>query len=434
MSYRLAPLQLFLVYTAFAFGCLFLGPISYRDLDVVVVVAYVSAFLLLFGVGYRLGVGGPWDPGDRSAAHQTPDRTLTRVIWPLLLWGVASSVYAWVGPALTGQTISLTELGESYIEGYRGYVRGTATIDAAYIITIFDYAIVTLAVLLGLGNFARLKGVARTATIFILSSYVLTNILYSGKQKYLGDAVVFLAAAFLVSLAVRRARVRVRTVVLTALAAVVVTALFAEMLRQRYTAAGIGLENVLDKAHPRMTWDTESMLFQFLGPEYGFASGIFLNYFSNGLYGLSLSLSLPFEWSYFAGSSYSLGRIVEIGFDAPGAILEHTYPYRVGETYGWGFDQWHSAFSWIASDLSFPGILALSPLAGFVYGRVWKRAVAGSNPFATPLFCYLSLGMVFAYSNNQMVHSLAGVFVLLFLLVSWSVRELTVRAAAPGSA
>lgn len=78
-----------------------------------------------------------------------------------------------------------------------------------------------------------------------------------------------------------------------------------------------------------------------------------------------MSLTLPFEWSYFVGNSYSLGRIVEILFSANGAVLDHTYPYRVGQTYGWEFDKWHSMFAWLASDISFPGVVLLAPIFAF---------------------------------------------------------------------
>lgn len=426
MSYRLAPLQLFWAYTVFAFCCLGFGPVGYKDLDIWVLVRFIGPFIVFFSIGFRLGVGPRW-PGSSTPAPalQPVDRRILWLLWPLSLWAFGSSLYSWAAPAISGQSVSLTALGESYVEGYRGYVRGTATIDAAYIVTIFDQTIVSLTLLLGLSNFGRLSRWLRWVVVVVLASYVLTNLLFTGKQKYLGDAVIFSGAVLLIALAAQRARIRPRTVLAAVGGLLVTVGLFAEILRQRYIAAGVDIENAIDKVHPLMTWDTGSVLFRVLGPDYGFAAGFFLSYFSNGLYGLYLSLSLPFEWSYFAGSSYSLSRIVEIGLDTPGAILEQTYPYRVGEVYGWGFDKWHSAFAWVASDLSFPGILALSPLAGIWYGRLWKQAVGSTNPFAAPLFAYLSLGLVFIYSNNQMVHSLAGVFVLASLTFGWTVCELT---------
>lgn len=424
MSHRLAPLQLFWLYTAFVLSCLGFGPVGYRDLNIWPLLTFIGAFLLLLSLGFAIGAGPQWSDSAEGAIASPPEPSFLRLLWPLTIWSVGSAFYSWLIPALSGQTVSLSAIGESYVEGYRGYVRGTATIDAAYIVTIFDQTIVTLTLLLGLGHLGTLKGALRAAVLFVLASYVLTNVLYTGKQKYLGDAVIFLGAILLISLARRRARIRFMTVMKATVGVLLVTGLFAEMLRQRYIAAGVDVENVIDKLHPLMTWDTDSVLFRLLGPQYGFAAGFFLIYFSNGLYGLSLSLSLPFEWSYFAGSSYSLGRIVEVGLDAPGGILAHTYPYRVGEVYGWGFDKWHSAFAWLASDLTFPGVLALTPFAGFIYARSWRHAVARTNPFAAPFFCYLTLGLMFIYSNNQLVHSLAGVFVLTFLFGAWTLHEL----------
>ena len=164
-------------------------------------------------------------------------------------------------------------------------------------------------------------------------------------------------------------------------------------------------------------WDVDSFIVQVLGPGYGFAVGSVLFYFSNGLYGLYLSLTLPFEWSYLVGNSYSLGRIVEIAVGDPGLVLEETYPYRVGVTYGWGLDKWHSAFAWLASDIGFGGILLITPLFARFYARIWKEAVAATNIASGPLFLYLTLGLAFSYSNNQLVHAMSGVLVLIFLLL-----------------
>lgn len=428
MSYRLAPLQLFWAYTAFVFACLFVGPLGYRNLNIWLLIGFVGPFVLLLSLGYRLGVGPRWSEPGLSVHRAGVDRApLTLLLWPLVLWSVGSSIYDWVTPSLSGQSVSLSTIGESYVEGYRGYERGSATINAAYLLTIVNQTIVTLTIVIGLSSLGRVKRGLRYAILFVLGSYVLTNLLYSGKQKYLGDAVVFIGAILLVALAVRRTRIRLWMIASGGVALILILGVFAEIIRQRYSASGIDPVNVMEKVHPLMTWDTNSVLFQVLGPKIGFAAGFFVSYFSNGLYGLSLSLSLPFDWSYGVGNSYSLGRIVEIAVDAPGAVLEHTYPYRVGEVYGWGFSKWHSAFAWIASDISFPGILALSPLAGFVYGRVWRQSVEGENPFAAPLFCYLSLGMIFVYANNQMVHTLAGVFVLAFLGIAWTIRQLSDR-------
>ncbi|MDT4856068.1 hypothetical protein FQZ97_904440 [compost metagenome] len=227
----------------------------------------------------------------------------------------------------------------------------------------------------------------------------------------------------LINLAAKGRKFKMLTFCVAGIVSLLVFFLFVEILRQRYLAAGIGLDNIYEKTHPLISWNEESLVSSLVGEDYALALGIFLGYFTNGLYGLYLSLTLPFEWSYFVGNSYSLGRIVEIALSADGSILEHTYPYRVGVTYGWGFDKWHSMFAWLASDITFLGILLLAPLFSFLYARLWLQAIKASNPFAGPLFIYLSLGLIFSYANNQIMHGLAGVIVLAVLLLGWGVSR-----------
>jgi hypothetical protein len=76
-------------------------------------------------------------------------------------------------------------------------------------------------------------------------------------------------------------------------------------------------------------------------------------------------------------------------------------------------------FAWLASDITFIGVLFLVPLFAFLYARLWLQAIKSSNPFSGPLFVYLSLGLIFSYANNQIMHTLAGVIVLLVLLAGW---------------
>lgn len=223
----------------------------------------------------------------------------------------------------------------------------------------------------------------------------------------------------IINFAAKGRKFDIRTIGIFVLTAILVFFMFLEILRQRYLAAGIGLDNIYERSHPLISWDAESPLFIFFSSDYALALGSFLFYLTNGLYGLYLSLTLPFEWTYFVGNSYSLGRIIEIALSADGFILEQTYPYRVGVTYGWGFDKWHSLFAWIASDITFLGILFLTPLFSFFYARLWLQAIRASNPFAGPLFIYLSLGLIFSYANNQIMHSLAGVIVFVVLAAGW---------------
>lgn len=191
-----------------------------------------------------------------------------------------------------------------------------------------------------------------------------------------------------------------------------------EILSQRYSTINLNGENILYHLHPLMSWDENSIILKIFGTEKGFLIGMLMMYLSNGVYGLSVCLSLPFQWTYFLGSSYAVARMFELFFKADGAIFENTYIYRAGEK-GWGMDKWHSLYSWLASDFTFTGVLGITFFFAYFYGKLWKQILIETNPFAKPLFILLSLGLIFSYSNNQIMHSLQGTLALVIIFIMY---------------
>lgn len=419
-SYRYLPVNIYILYSMFVMGSLFLGPIEYKGMDSVLLMSFLLPMLLLFIVGFIVGGRGEFNLlSDTAAGRLNSMCRIQRVVKLLLVVTLASSVVQWYSFISSGGGLSLDGIGESYVAGYEGYERGKATIDAAYILNIFMQTLTTLALLFGFYYFSVLSRVLKLAFVFIVITYLLVNVLGAGKQKYLGDLVIFGAFLLAVNCAARKTRIGAKWLVFGGIASCIIFFVFVEILRQRYQAAGISIDNIYEKVHPLVYWNYDAWVISLVGTDYALPLGMFLGYFTNGLNGLCLSLKLPFEWSYMFGNSYSLGRVVEIFAGGDGAVLNHTYPFRVGEVYGWEFDKWHSLFSWLASDLTFPGVVLLTPVFAFVYARVWLQAVASSNPYSGPLFIYLSMGLIFSYSNNQLMHSLSGVMVLVFLVLGW---------------
>lgn len=420
-SYRYLPLNLYFAYSFFVLICLFVSPIKYKDIDCGVLISFIFTLNLLMFFGYALGARGEYrsllnhDGAFRVLSFQRIRRFFNIILFVALV----GSMTKWYFAVAAGIDLSLDNIGGKYVEFYDGYERGKAVVDFLYVLNIFDQALVVLVILLSFYYFGVLGKTGKLAFLFVVITYLLINVVATGKQKFLGDVVVFAFFSSVINFAAKGVKLKLSVFFIGGVAIVMALMVFVEILRQRYAAIGIDLDNIYEKVHPLIFWDDTSLVLDLIDVDYALAFSMFLMYLTNGLYGLYLSLTLPFEWTYFVGNSYSLGRIVEIAFSSNGAILEHTYPYRVGATYGWGFDKWHSLFSWLASDITFLGVLLLAPVFAFLYARLWLQAIKASNPFAGPLFIYLSLGLIFSYANNQIMHTLAGVIVLFILIVGW---------------
>ncbi|MGR2667469.1 hypothetical protein ACUS60_15825 [Vibrio campbellii] len=380
-------------------------------MDYVAVVTFCSAFSLMMLIGFIKGASGRF--------HVTPmpvgpkSQQLVNVI---IFLAVIIAFKSWVQFVISGRSLSLAAMGQNYVSSYDGYERGQASIGFSYILAIFEQTLTSLCLLVVFSHFSTFKRNVKIMALFVVFSYLLVNVIGSGKQKYLGDILIFLSYSYLIKMAINKKKISINKIIGYSVLILIFIMLFSFILSSRYTAIGVDSANISSSLHPLMFWDSDSILIGVLGEEIAFPIGMFLGYLSNGLYGLSLSLHMDFEWTYLVGNSYSLAKIIEVTMSESGLILANSYPFRADEL-GWGLDKWHSAFSWFASDVSFPGVIILGAVFGFFYGRVWKGSISNKNVFSKPIFIYLSLGAVFLYSNNQMFHALSGVLTFAILIV-----------------
>jgi len=132
------------------------------------------------------------------------------------------------------------------------------------------------------------------------------------------------------------------------------------------------------------------------------AVAMFAYYLTQGYYALSLAIEEPFISSYGVGNSFYLTGLVE-RFVGQGVVSDITYPARI-EKYGWDrLSQWHSFYVWIASDVSFFGVLVVVFLVGQLFAMVWLDVLMKLNPFAVALFAMLIIMLFYFPANNQVL-------------------------------
>ncbi len=417
---RYTPLLIYILYILFVFCALFLSPLKYVDIELPMLLFFMLGVGMFFFVGYVVAVSGHFASAHefRSSLKSIPSsvQLLSKVLLGL---GLIAVTVDWVGFLQTSSSLKFSSLGESYIDSYDGYERGQAKIDVFYILRILSHTVLALCLAFSSYYFSSYSAKMKLGFLFVILSYLVIQVLGSGKQKYLGDCVIAFGV-FIMFFRARQLKIsKVRLLLFAGVGGALIFYLFVEILKQRYVAAGIGVENISEKVHPLIYWELDSYIFDLIGDEYGFALGIFLGYFTNGLYGLSLCLQLPFQWTYMVGNSYSLTRIVEIIMGEDKLIYSATYPYRAGIEFGWNETKWHSLFSWMASDISFFGTIIFSGVFGAFYGLLWRQSINFSNPISGPLFSLLTLGLIFSLANNQLMHSLSGILSLVSLLLMW---------------
>lgn len=412
MFNRYLPLfvySLFLLVTFLAFE---FSPIQYKEMKAFPTFFFVVGIFLVTNIGFIAGVKGEIYPRESMREHSY--YRIRKIIGLLLILTTVLCAKDWLAFIASGRNLDLTNVGANYVNAYAGYVRGSAEVGVLYVLDILESSIVTLTLILAITYQRRLSQLSLYALYFIIFTYLTLNVVADGKQKYLGDILIFYVSATMLVLGADETVVRKSHIVWFVLVFAIAIAGFAYLLNSRYSAIGLDATNIVENLNNASYWDRDAWVLKLTGEGFGFGLSMFLSYFTIGIYGLSVCLAMPFQWTYFIGSSYAVSRVFEVMLGIGNDLSNGTYPARAAE-YGWGLEKWHSAYSWLASDFTFPGVIIISCIISFAYGRVWNRALNSLNPLAGPIFVYLTLGLFFSFSNNQLVHSLSGVITLMIL-------------------
>src|SRR5690606_18136124 len=127
---------------------------------------------------------------------------------------------------------------------------------------------------------------------------------------------------------------------------------------------------------------SDTTLAHIVGEPWAYGIYALLAYPSHGYAGLSLDLQQEFVFARGAGLSpaFESYRRQYLGGDDNTWL---TYPVRTEIATGWPADLvWSTAFPWFASDVTFPGTIALMVLIGFVFARVWINCIISRRPIA----------------------------------------------------
>lgn len=156
-----------------------------------------------------------------------------------------------------------------------------------------------------------------------------------------------------------------------------------------------------------------------------FGSAMISAYLTNGYYGLSLALELPFESAYGLGHSSALLSLYE-RISGSTALFDITYIARLSES-GWNHkNYWASLYTWLANDVHFVGALIVVAFLARWFRQAWLDAVYAGNDLAAVVFVLICIVFLYLPANNQIgqTFDLYFAFVATFLLWKFSRRKI----------
>ena len=135
-------------------------------------------------------------------------------------------------------------------------------------------------------------------------------------------------------------------------------------------------------------------------------------YFAGGYRGLALSFDVPFKCSFGLGySSFLLNNAGTFSSE----LWDRTYNMQIFYYTGYPYDaSWHTAFLWIANDVSLFGVPIVLLVLMYFFGKAWGRYLDTGNLGSFLLFMIYVKMMFFISANNQVFRSFDT------LVVFWS--------------
>ena len=418
------PINFHVLYITFTLLFSFFGPKVYKNYDKPLVFYFMLAYLLIVIVGFRSGYNS------KIRVFKDAEDKRKKVIKFLQFCIKASVILFLINIGyLVSQgrlNIQLSSVGSNYADYYDYYNEKTGsslfTFEILFLVISAIPKYVSLA--LGFFYFSKLSSFHKKMFVLFIILILITQTISLGNQKSIGDIVIFGAIALLIK-AKSMEKARRKNLIKKTL--VIVFGLFIFLSFSQYSrlsSRGISAFDLNSHVAAYSYFNLNHPIFSILGYKFGLGISAFVTgYLSGGYYGLSMSLQLPFEWTYGIGNSASLSSFAEKLFNTD--IYSSTYLHRMELAHNIpGKRHWHTIFPWLASDLTFVGTLVLFFFISYFYGKSWKEVLIYNNPISILLFSLLSILFVFVPANNQILHGFDYLLITFFVVILWGYRHI----------
>lgn len=145
-----------------------------------------------------------------------------------------------------------------------------------------------------------------------------------------------------------------------------------------------------------------------------------VRYLTIGYYGLAGCLDLPFQWTYGFGHSAFLRRYAGLFNPEWEWTFLDTYPARLEQATGYSTaNYWHTSYPWLASDLTYGGVLLLVCGVGYLFLRAAKEFIVSRNIFALSACSQLFLVLMYLPASCERVNRPESAFALYGSLILW---------------
>lgn len=415
------PLKASVAYLLFTLFLHVFGPWSYKDEKLIPVLLFMLAAISMFSLGY-FSVARKWRgvivrDEKRYESNYRRYRNFSKLcLLAQLILVLCSLVSGWLDGFFS--IGSIFNPGQIYFDALER-ARNESEVSIVGKISTLASPILYFSSIFFIFNFARTSRAWRVLLILTMGLQLFYDTLLRGAQKGFFDlgimviTVTFVAVFF--SRERYRALIRKGLVIFAALVAI-----FIFFQLSRMDATGV----VYYTGNGIMVLDRDGLIFTLLGDSLGLGLAMLINYLSQGYYGLSLCLQLPFEWTFGIGNSFALMSYAEQYLGMYG-IFERTYPARMEAEFGWPAKMfWHTFFPWVASDITFPGAIILMFVIGRIFAKSLWDGIAKGSVLGASVFYFIATLIFYLPANNQLMQTRKMMIGFVGLLALWMIGRL----------
>ncbi len=424
---RNLPAKLVFIYIAGTFLISVIGPMKYIGYQCENVAIFLFLVLAAFGVGYygahkRHIV---WSDIKKDTYYPQEGSLLDRKLQKFVKFAVIVALIVCIleffelwkqNPDL----LKIGNIGSNYADSRKEL--DSSGYSVATLLRFLTAFFRNIAIILGIYYFKKWKLPFKLVWTCFFVLLIFNNVIGYGTQKIMGDIIIYAVVIAGIWMLDKGQGYRRRIILFCVLGVIAVVILFSIMQSARAASIGLTAENFASRSDGLAYYDTDHIIFKILGPELGFGfSALLTSYLSSGYYGLSLCLQLPFVFCYGVGNSYALSVFANrfLGWEN---MYYHTYLYRMEEAFGRnGLRSWNTIFPWLASDLTFFGVIILFLFIGYMWSVAWDEILKYRNPISIVFFANISMGLVFVPANNQLFSGIDACMTTPFVILMWIV-------------
>lgn len=415
------PLKVSVAYLALTLFLHVFGPWTYADEKFLPVLLFMLAAVAMFSLGY-FSVARKWRGSivrnDRKfESNYRRYRNFSKVCLVIQLILVMSSfVSDWRDGLLS--LGSIFNPGQIYYDALERAGDGSSISIIGKISTLAS-PIFYFSTIYFIFNFARINRKWQILLVMTVVLQLFYDTLLRGAQKGFFDLGIMLVTVTFI--AVFFSRTKYRALLrkgLAILAALVAIFIFFQL--SRMDANGV----VYYAGNGKMMLNRDGLFFALFGDSLGLGLAMLITYLSQGYYGLSLCLQLPFQWTFGIGNSFALTSYAEQYLGMYG-VFEGSYPARMEATFGWPAKMfWHTFFPWVASDITFPGTIVLMFVIGRIFAKSMWDGIAKGSVLGVCIFYFISTLIFYLPANNQLMQTRKMMIGFVVLLALWLVSGL----------